>query len=60
MGGFFVVMGVLGIAYLLWVALAWGFLTVIAAFGVTIGISAWALAIPLMLTTTIVRGVLGK
>lgn len=44
------------LGYLIWVAVAWGLLTVLAAFNVVSGTSPWVLAIPLALTTALLRG----
>lgn len=45
----------LGIVYLVWVFLSWGLITVVVAFGGTVGISPWELAVPLWVVSIIAK-----
>ena len=51
---------ILGLGYLFWVLLSWGLISVVVAFGGTVGLSAWALAVPLWLTAVVLGKVFSR
>ena len=58
--GFMILMLILGGVYLGWVVLAWALIVVVTALGGTVGVSAWVLAIPLLLVVGLAKRVVLK